>query len=205
MASKLGRKAVYLGTIVGAVALVAGFALAAGFTNTPVSSNQNGYSANFGSTIWAAEQTGYPTLSPAASMNTCSATAANTASAPAAGTYGATLGATNAPGMFYFGMSGTAASGPSSACNANNFAEAWTLQISVSAATTTPDVDTFVVYATWTPAGGSVTSAVSAETISMSIGAGTPPSLITLELIVDFGSNTAPASITSMGVVVTGT
>jgi hypothetical protein len=210
MASKIGRKAVYLGTIVGAVALVAGFAMAAVFTNTPVVSNQNGYSANFGSTIWATEQYAAPTLLPATSMNTCSATAANTASSPATGSFGVALGSsttpTNPAAVFYFGMNGTVKSGIGAACSQNDFAEAWTLQISVSSVPASPAVDTFVMYATWTPVNEPVTSAVSADTVTMTISAGTGGSTqITVELVVDFGSNAPPVSITSMGVVVTGT
>jgi hypothetical protein len=192
MAGKLGRRTVYLGTIVGAVALVAGFALAAGFTNTPVSSNQNGYSANVGDTVWHSASP--VTLAPGTSSNTCSATTSNTPSLPATSSLPVTLG-TPTTGSFYYGMSGSG-----SVCSANDFAEAWTFVLSVTATAT--DTDNFVIYSDWTQVS-TPTSAVAADSITMTItGSGT--SVVTLILVVDFGSNAPPTSITGMDVVVTG-
>ena len=191
MARRLGRRTVYIGTIVGALALVAGFALAAGLTTTSVNANQNGYSANVGNTVWYGSTI---TLAPSASSATCSATTADTPSSPASGSnFPVTLGSNTAVSIYY----GVSASG----CSATDFAEAFTFVQSFSSAAT--DTNTFIVYADWTPQGGSATNAAVAYTLPMSItGSGT--SQVTVNLVIDFGSNAPPASTAGLNVVVTG-
>jgi hypothetical protein len=191
MASKLGRRTVYLGTIVGAIALVAGFALAAQFVNTPVSANQNGFSASLGNTVW---QAATPSLAPGTSSGTCSANTMNTPNSPATGSF------TVAPGgsvtqPYYFGMNAT-----SNLCSSNDFAEAWTFSISLSAGSWT---NTFLIYAQWTQSASPMSTVV-ADTISMTVSSGTGTASITLVLVVDFGCNAPPTDISSLNVVVTG-
>lgn len=191
MARKLGRKTVYIGTIVGALALVAGFAIAAGITTTQVTSNQNGYSATVGNTVWEGSTV---TLAPGSSSASCSATTADTPSSPAHGsTFPVTLGSPASIAIDY-GVS-------SNGCSSTDFAENFSFAQTFSGAAT--DTDTFIVYAVWTPQGGTATSAAVAYTLPMAI-TGTGSSAVTVYLAIDFGSNAPPASTTGLNVVVTG-
>ena len=189
MSGRVGRKTVYIGTVVGVLALVAGFAMAAVFTSQTVTSNQNGFNASTGNTVWSGAAV---TLGPGTSTNACDATpAANPVSSPASGSLSVTLGS-SASKTFYYGMTGS--------CSSSDFAEEWSFTMSVSTAAT--DADTFTIFSTWTQVS-TPASAVAADTITM-IASGTGTSSVTLNLVVDIGSNVSPASISSLNVVVSG-
>ncbi len=198
MSRKIGRKTVYVGTIVGVLALVAGFAMAAAFQTGTVNSGQNGYSANVVGTIWAGGATGtlLPTLAPGASSNTCNA-APGPVATPYASSFSVTTG-TSLTESLYFGMS-------ASGCSANDFAEVWTFTLPQSDLTAKTYVDTFTVSTTWTPSGGTATTAVASDIVSMTVSAGTPGSTtVVLNIVVDYGSSIQPTTISDLNVVVSG-
>ncbi len=188
MASKLRRRTVYLGTIVGAVALLAGFALAATLTTQSISSGQNAYSANFGNTVWKADESATPTVAPGVeAVGTCGAVPGT------AGT--ASLSAASPSATEVYGLNGTGH------CIVGDFTEVWTFSISAPSGLAATDV--FTVTAVW---GGPVQtpySAVVSATVTASNSAATATTE-TLSLVVDFGTLPSPGVITSLNVVVSG-
>lgn len=191
MARKLGRRTVYVATIAGALALVAGFALAASFTSTSVQSGQEAYSANFGSTSWGGATA---TLTPGyASTGTCDGVPT-----AAASTSISTTIPTAGSGTAVLGLNG------SGTCNAHDFTEEWTFSMTESAAVASV-TDTFTVYALWGPTASDTTySAHVADAVTLSVSTGSGSSTITLNLIVDFGTINPPGGIAGLNVVVTG-
>lgn len=189
MANMLGRRTVYIATIAGALALVAGFAMAAAFTSTSVSSGQNAFSASFGNTAWGAA-TG--TLSPGyASGSSCAGTPTSSASTSITTSLG-----TAGTGTAILGLNGT--------CNANDFTEEWTFTMTETSAVTSV-TDTFTVYAIWGGATPYTTySEHVADAVTLAVSGSSGTSTITLNLIVDFGTNPAPGGIDGLNVVVTG-
>ena len=193
---RIRRRTIYIASVVSILALVGGFALAAMFTTTTISQNQNGFNTQMGATKWAATT---PTLGVGTSAGTCSATTANTASAPA------TLTAIAAPATG--SVSSTAYYGVTNTCVATDFAEVITFSLTIASGTAagTYSTDTFIVYTTWTQTSTAATAVV-AGTVSVTLAAATSAAVtVTFNVVVDYGSNSPPASLTNLGVVVTGT
>ena len=177
---KVRRRTVYVATIAAMLALVGGFAMAATFSSTTVSQNQNGFSTSMGSTIWAAVA---PTLTTQPSPTTTSCTSA-------------TIAITTATTATAFvGVESTAS------CTTNDFTEEVHFSYSVPAGSATLS-DTFEVYSTATLAGAtSATTAVGSVTVTVTET--TSAYTATFDLYIDYGAN-PPASISSLSVVVSG-
>jgi hypothetical protein len=192
MAQNSHVRRVYLATALAAIGIFVGFALAAGFTTTTTNVNQNGWNAVTGNTVWSGATV---TFGAGTSAPVCTATTSDTPTSPAATSFPVTLGSPAATTLYY-GVAGT--TGP---CAATDYAEAWTLTLTVSSAAT--DTDLFVVYTTWTPISGVSTAAMVADQMTMTM-TGSGSSVVTLTIVVDYGMNPQPATTANIDLVVTG-
>lgn len=178
-----GRKTIYVATVSAILSMTAGFAFASLYTSTQVTQTAGFVGTSSQSVANFPLTTGTVTLAPGSGgVNVCSS-----AQTMAGNTSG-------------FGSNVSATVSVTGACSAADFAEVFTFS---SAATLAAGHDTFNVYTTYTEAGQNSTSVALSYTLDVSTSGGTNGGG-TFTLVVDYGSQVPPTTISNLQVFVSG-